>query len=490
MKKIFEPCLFLLPLLLAMPLLGQPAVTVYNDGFGVVRDAVPLDLEEGVNDVSYSGVTTQLEPESVVLRDPRNEVDLSVLEQSYRGDPVDREMLLQMFEGETIEFLKKLDDREVVEKARIIRAPTEMRSRDSNGRAHTRQLAPIIEMDGQIRTGLPGEPLFPSLGDDSVLLPTLSWKLFSDRSATFEAQLSYLTGGLSWKADYNLVLPEEGDGVVLTGWVSIRNNTGKTFEDARVKLIAGDVNKVDESKGQGRSADRMMALEAAPQPEREVAEKKFDAFHMYTLPGRTTLRDRETKQVEFIRAESVKTEKTYVYDGAKLPGHWQGRGGVQTNDNYGSNANPDVALYREFKNTEENGLGVPLPGGRTRFYRMDDDGQLEFTGENTIDHTPKNEDVRVYLGNAFDLVGERTRTRFSRHRSRDEMEESFEIEIRNRSEERVEVQVVEHMYRWVNYEIIEKSREFEKRDARTIEFPVQVEPDEIKTVSYTVRYSW
>ena len=149
-----------------------------------------------------------------------------------------------------------------------------------------------------------------------------------------------------------------------------------------------------------------------------------------------------------------------------------------------------MATYREFKNSEDNGLGVALPAGRTRFYRMDGDGQLEFTGENSIDHTPKNETIRVYLGNAFDLVGERTRTQFYKHPSRDMMRESFEIEIRNRSEEAVTVQVVEHLYRWSNWEITERSAAFEKTDAQTIEFPVSVGADAVKTVSYTVEYTW
>lgn len=226
----------------------------------------------------------------------------------------------------------------------------------------------------------------------------------------------------------------------------------------------------------------MVSSRGAP----EVEAKKFDEFHMYSLPLATTLRDRETKQVEFVRAEKVQTKKLYVYEG------FQGRfyGGMNTNQNYGQNAQPDVAIYREFKNSEENGLGAALPAGRTRFYRMDSDGQLEFTGENTIDHTPKNETIRVYLGNAFDLVGERKRTNFYKHPSRDLIRETFEIEIRNRSDEDVSVQVLEHLYRWSNWEIVENSQDFEKSDAQTIEFNVTVGADKTKTVSYTVEYTW
>ena len=475
--------------LVAATAFAQPAITVYNENFGVVRDTVPLELQAGMNTASYSGVTSQLEPESVVLRDPAGNVALSVIEQSYRGDPVDQQRLLQMFEGETIQFLRTVDHQEFIESGKIIRAPRMVTGKDQYGNPSRRMLEPIIEIDGMLRTSLPGQPLFPSLGDDSVLQPTLSWKLHADQDAAFDAQLSYLTYGMSWKADYNLVLPETGDSITLTGWVSIQNQTGKTFEDARIKLIAGDVNKVQEDKQMMRRerGDMVMAAMAAPP---QVEEKKFDEFHMYTLPLATTLRDQETKQVEFVRAENVQTTRLYVYDGANLPGGWRHWGGANTNQSYGQNTQPNVAIYRELENTEANGLGVPLPAGRTRFYRMDDDGQLEFTGENTIRHTPRNETIRVYLGNAFDLVGERKRTDFYTHPSQKMIRETFEIEIRNRGDEPVTVRVVEHMFRWSNWDITRASAEPEKKDAQTIEFPVSVGPDSIETVTYTVEYRW
>lgn len=483
MKTLFYP---LAALCCVASLAAQPAITVYNENFGVVRDTVSLDLEQGLSDVSYSGVTAQLEPESVILRDPSGEVALSVVEQSYRGDPVDQQRLLQMFEGQTIQFLKVVDGKEVIEAGKIIRAPSVVMSKDQYGRQRQKQLEPIIEVDGTLQTRLPGTPLFPSLGDDSVLQPTLTWKLFADQQATVDAQLSYVTNGMSWKSDYNLVLPEKGDAVTLTGWVSIENHTGKTFANASIKLVAGDVNKVQPPQ-QARAAVMEMAMAdgfAAKAP--QVEAKKFDEFHMYSLPLPTTLRDRETKQVEFVRAEQVQTHKRYVYQGFK--GHYYG--GRNMNQNYGQNSQSDVEIYRELENTQNNGLGLALPAGRMRFYRMDGDGQLEFTGENTIDHTAKNETIRVYLGNAFDLVGERTRTNFYKHPSRDLIGETFQIEIRNRSEETVTVQVVEPLYRWSNWEIQKPSHEFEKTDSQTIEFPVTVAPDGTQVVTYTVEYTW
>jgi hypothetical protein len=470
----------------AMVASAQPAITVYNENFGVVRDTVSLDLNAGLSDVSYSGVTAQLEPESVILRDPSGAVALSVVEQSYRGDPVDQQRLLQMFEGQSIRFLKVVDGKEVIESGKIIRAPSIIMTKNQYGNPQQKHLEPIIQVDGELQTRLPGVPLFPSLGDDSVLQPTLSWKLHSDRKAAFDAQLSYLTNGISWKSDYNLVLPEKGDVVTLTGWVSIENNTGKTFEDAKIKLIAGDVNKVEPPQQLRREKVYAMAMTDSAGSAPQVEEKKFDEFHMYSLPLTTTLRDRETKQVEFVRGENVQTTKLYVYEGLKA----SYRGGINLNQNYGQNGQPDVAIYRELENKKENGLGVPLPAGRMRFYRMDDDGQLEFTGENTIDHTPKNETIRVYLGNAFDILGERKRTNFYKHPSRDMLRETFEVEIRNRSEETVAVKVVEPLFRGSNWEIQTPSQEFEKTDAQTIEFPVVVEADGTATVTYTVEYTW
>lgn len=470
----------------AMVASAQPAITVYNENFGVVRDTVSLDLDAGLSDVSYSGVTAQLEPESVILRDPSGAVALSVVEQSYRGDPVDQQRLLQMFEGQSIRFLKVVDGKEVIESGKIIRAPSIITTKNQYGNPQQKDLEPIIQVDGELQTRLPGVPLFPSLGDDSVLQPTLSWKLHSDRKAAFDAQLSYLTNGISWKSDYNLLLPEKGDAVTLTGWVSIENNTGKTFEDAKIKLIAGDVNKVEPPQQLRREKVYAMAMTDSAGSAPQVEEKKFDEFHMYSLPLTTTLRDRETKQVEFVRGENVQTTKLYVYEGLKA----SYRGGINLNQNYGQNGQPDVAIYRELENKKENGLGVPLPAGRMRFYRMDDDGQLEFTGENTIDHTPKNETIRVYLGNAFDILGERKRTNFYKHPSRDMLRETFEVEIRNRSEETVTVKVVEPLFRGSNWEIQTPSQEFEKTDAQTIEFPVVVEADGTATVTYTVEYTW
>lgn len=475
-----------------------PAVTVYNQNFAVVREVVPLDLNRGENEVSFSEVTAHLEPDSVTLRDPAARFDFSILEQNYRNDPVSQELLLSLHEGKTIDFLVRRGDIEEVVKGRIVRSgyvPHWQAMQQYGGAYYQRQMAyaqssrqPVIEVDGKLRFSMPGQPLFPTLGDDTVLKPTLSWLIDSPRRARFDAELCYVTGGMSWKADYNLVAPEKGDVMDVTGWVTMDNQSGRTFREAKLKLMAGDVSKISPGDYARASGPRFAEAMAAPAP---VAEKSFEDFHLYTLERRTTLRDREQKQVEFVRASGVKSERLYVYDGVKLDQYrgWNAES-IRQNQEYGTQCNTKVWIMREFRNSKENGLGMPLPKGRMRFYRRDDDGQLEFTGENVIDHTPKDETVRVYTGNAFDVVGERRRTDFRTDRNNRWLDESFEIKVRNHKTEAVEVRVVEHLYRWVNWEIQEKSQDFVKTDAQTAEFHVKVAPDGEGVVTYRAHYSW
>ena len=218
-----------------------------------------------------------------------------------------------------------------------------------------------------------------------------------------------------------------------------------------------------------------------------VTEKAFDEFHLYSIARPTTLHDRETKQVEFVHAERIYAPTIYVYDGAAGFQFY----GLNYNREYGVSENAKVLVQREFVNAETNHLGMPLPAGKLRFYRRDADRQLQFVGENAIDHTPRNETVRLTTGNAFDLVGERKQTNFHVDTGDKWLDESFEIKLRNRKrDEPVEIRVVERLYRWSNWEITKKSDEFVKKDSQTIEFRVPVKPDEERTITYTVHYSW
>jgi len=478
--KNLTPILLLAGILTPVSMTAQPALTIYNQNFAVVRDTVPLDLKSGVSEVRYTDATAQVEPDSVILRDPTGKHSLQILEQNYRNDPITQELLLSLFEGKTIDF-ERMRMKDNSQEPEIIPGKI-VRSGFVPGGASEQ---PIIEVNGKLQFSLPGQPLFPDLGDDTVLKPTLNWLLQSDKSGKFDAEVGYITAGFTWEADYNLVSPEKGDRVDLIGWVTLNNNSGKTFRDAKIKLMAGDVNRIQRF-GTPMGGFRMKAMdlaEAAP----AVTEKAFDEFHLYSIARPTTLRDRETKQVEFVHAENVIAPTIYVYDGA--PGY-RFYGGLNYDQGYGTEGNKKVMVMREFVNSDTNHLGMALPAGKLRFYRRDADGQLEFVGENQIDHTPRNETIRVTTGNAFDLVGERRQTSFHVDTSDKWMDESFEIKLRDRKKEPVEIRVVEHVYRWNNWEITQKSDEFTKKDSQTIEFRVPVKPDEEKTVTYTVHYSW
>jgi hypothetical protein len=482
-------------LVAALPIIlpAQTALTVYNQNFAVVRESVALELQAGTNAVTFDRATLQVEPDSVVLRDPSGKIDLRILEQSYRAETASQGLLLSLNEGKEIDFLSGRNEQgeQRIVRGKVIRAGSaefHQRGQWNAGPGGT----PIIEVDGQLRFSLPGEPLFPALADDAVLRPTLSWQLHSDRKAKLNAELGYITGGLSWQSAYNLVSPEKGDTLDIVGWITIDNQSGKTFDDAKIKLMAGDVNKVQPPLGQLAARAMQMDHFAPPPTPAPVTQKAFDEFHLYSLPRAVTLRNRETKQVEFLRATGVKAKTIYVYNGADIA---QFRGwnddAVRNNREYGTQSNSKVGVYREFKNTKENGLGLPLPKGRTRFYRQDDaDKGIEFTGENTIDHTAEGETVRIYTGDSFDLVGERKRTDYKLSNANDEMEEAFEIKVRNRKKEPVEIRVTETLYRWVNWQIVEKSDDFEKVDSRNIEFRVTLAPDEEKVITYRVRYDW
>ena len=467
----------------ALTAAAQPSLTIYNQNFAVVRDTVPLDLKSGANAVTYAGATAQVEPDSVILRDPAGKRTLQILEQNYRNDPVSQPLLLSLFEGKTIQFekVRMKDNTQVTDfiNGKIIR------SGFVPGGSHEQ---PIIEVNGKLQFFLPGQPLFPDLGSDTILKPAFNWLLQSDKAGKFDAEIGYVTGGFNWSASYNLVSPEKGDQCDLVGWITMNNRSGKTFENAKIKLLAGDVNKIQPMlQGYGGMIKGSAMSMAMADNCSAVTEKAFDEFHLYSIARPTTLHDHETKQVEFVHAEKMFAPTVYVYDGAQGYQFY----GLNYDRGYGQSENKKIIVQREFKNAETNQLGIALPAGKLRFYRRDADGQLQFVGENTIDHTPRNETVRVTTGNAFDLVGERKQTDFKVDTGDKWLTETFEIKLRNRKKtDAVEIRVVEHLYRWSNWKITAKSDEFTKKDAQTIEFRIPVKADEEKTVTYTVHYFW
>jgi hypothetical protein len=482
---------------------AEISLTIYNQNFGVVRDLVPLDLQQGTNQIRFADTTAHLEPDSVILRDPKSGVKLNILEQNYRADPITSSLLLDLNAGKVIDFLVREPNKpDCIVKGKVIRSGYIPRNQGGWQRYGSRYYQsqtdiaqaiaqPVIEVDGKLQFSLPGEPRFPALADDTILKPTLDWRIHSDKAAKLDAELCYVTGGMSWEADYNVVAPERGDVIELTGWVTIDNQSGKTFKDARLQLIAGDVAKMRE--GQGGSpfaADAAIITESSGPP--RVTEKAFDEFHLYGLPLPSTLHDRETKQVEFVRASGVKAQRLFIYDGVAVE-YDRDRGSRPANfrndENYGTESNPKVWVMREIKNDDANHLGMPLPKGKVRFYRQDDDGKLQFVGEDMIDHTARDETALLYTGNAFDLVGERKRSSYKVEKNGFVADEIFEIKVRNRKkDETVEIRVVEHLLRWKNWEIRDNTAEFKKTNSETIEFRVTLKPSEEQVINYTAHY--
>jgi len=464
-----------------------PALTIYNQDLAVVRTTIDLNLKPGNNEVTTTKVTSQLEPDSVVLRDRAGRNPVQIEEQNYDAAIATQAWMLQKYEGKTIDFQRSYFENGQ-EKTDLI--PGKILRAEANG------TQPLIEVNGTMQFQLPGLPVFPASTDGLLLKPTLRWEIYSKDAAQFPAELSYLTHGFNWNATYNVIAAKAeaaGSGVEpvdIVGWVTISNNSGTDFTNARIKLMAGDVavlapQAMDRLEFMGRATQSVMV--AAPRP---VTQKSFDDFHLYNLNRIVTLKDRETKQIEFLRVTGVPVTRKYVYDGAELPDYIHNYGQQYTQSEMGVASTTKVHIEQEFVNSKQNHLGMPLPAGVVRFYRTDSDGQMEFVGENTIDHTPEGGKVRLTTGDAFDVTGQRKRTDFHMDYNAHTIDESYLITVKNAKDKPVNADVVEHLFRVVNWEIVDKSSDYEKRDSSTIAFPVTVPAHGQQQVSYKVHYSW
>ena len=480
----FFAAFFAAPLVFAQQVPNQPvALTIYNQDFAVARTSIDLDLHAGMNELTTTEVTSMLEPDSVVLRDPASKRPIQVVEQNYDAGVVNQDWLLEKYVGKTINF--QVSPGQIVE-GKIIRAGGS-------------QQQPLIAVKGQMQFQLPGLPLFPSATDGLLLKPTLRWQIHSENSAHIAAELAYITGGFDWQATYNVVAPESADVTAeekadVLGWVTIHNQSGSEFPQARIKLMAGDIAKIMPQNGTGYGSGRNMAMlkvEAYDAVQAQVTQKAFDDFHLYDLNRTVSLRNGEIKQVQFIDAAAVAMHRSYVYDGAFGQLQPIYAGNVNQQRGYGIDSdNRKVAVIEEIKNSESSHLGMPLPAGRVRLYRRDSDGQMEFVGESTINHTPTEQTLKIPTGSAFDVKGSRTQTDFHINQNERILDEKFEIKITNQKQQPVTVKIVEHMYRGDNWEITEKSGNYVKRDSHTLEFPVQVAAKGNATLTYSVRYTW
>lgn len=457
------------PVLLLSPLWALD-VTVYNENLGLVRESKTFDIKRGENTIRLSDISAMIDPTSLYLKSLTAPTGLTVLEQNFQYDLLYIEKLLQKYIGKEVEWER----------------PAEMGKNREILRGTLLATGPILQVGKKLYVNPEGRAILPELPEGFVTRPTLVWKVHSKSEGKQDCEIGYLTGGLTWQSDYILKVSPKDDRMDLTAWVTLTNTSGAVYPNARLKLVAGDVHRAPEPM-----APRHMMMKAAAMDRMEeeaFVEKSFFEYHLYTLQRPTTLMNNETKQIEMARASDIPVKKLFIYNGAANAGQMTFNTYTQTDPSFGISSEKKVSVFFEFKNSKDNNLGLALPRGKVRVYKQDTDGALEFIGEDALDHTPKDELVRVKLGEAFDVVGERTRTNFLTEKR--SMTETFEIKVRNHKDEPIQVRVVEPLYRWNQWKVLESSQKFIKRDAQTIEFDVPVAKDGSATVRYTVKYTW
>jgi hypothetical protein len=447
-------------------------------GYAMIRQERPIRLENGRSTVKFTDVAALIDPTTVTfasLSEPRTRV----LEQNFQFDLVSTDKLLLKYLDRPITVERTVGNQAVTVSGTLLSSVDGLVLRSNDGSIHALQGYTSVR--------------FPELPGGLNTKPTLVWDILSPKAGEQRTRVTYQTGGVTWWADYNLIFnegKEANSGMLdLSAWVSIINQSGATYPDAKLKLIAGDVHRA-ETRPQPMVGKRMLEMAAADAAAPGFEQKSFFEFHLYTLGRPATLPNNSTKQIElFDQARQIPAKKVMVYYGANMgPYDYPS---PMTDRDLGVQANKKVDVYLEFRNDKQFGLGVPLPAGRIRVSQLDAaDTSLEFIGEDRIDHTPKDETVRVKLGSAFDVVGERRQTDFTVDTKARWLEEAFEIKVRNHKDQPVEVLVKENLYRWNNWKILSQTHEFTKEDARTIHFPVKVAKDGEAIVRYRVRYTW
>ncbi len=421
------------------------AVTVYNQDLGVVRDRRQVEVTAGRSALRITDVAARIDPTSVHLTG-----ELAVIEQNYAFDLASADKILHRYLGETVDVL--------AEEGRTYRGT--LLAYDAGnlvlGGTSGGEEVTIVGREGvqDIRC--------PSLPEGLILKPTLIWTVDSAKGGKKEVELSYMTGGMSWHAEYVAVVAADDKALELSGWVSIENRSGATYPDARLKLVAGDVHRAPPPRPELERADIMMAKGTAAAP--QFVERGLFEYHIYVLDRPSTIADQEVKQIALFAPARAAVTKVYEFDGA--------RGGE------------DVMVTFETENKEAVGLGMPLPAGTVRAFKADVDGRLEFVGEDRIDHTPRGEKVKIHMGSAFDVKGERIVVDHRRVSDRI-YEETIEIKVRNHKKEAVEVVVVERPRG--SWDILDTTHPYEKKEAFKIEFKVKVAADGETVIRYTVR---
>jgi hypothetical protein len=426
------------------------AVTVYNSNLGVVNETRQLEFKKGIGQLSFTDVPAQIDASSVRFDLASGGKGVGILEQNYAYDLVGPEAMYSKYIDKQIELV---DQKGNVYKGTLLSySGGSVIIREETGGIKIISLGQIVEVN------------FPVLPDGLITRPTLIWRYNSDVAGTFPCKVSYQTGGMDWTAEYVGVLNSAENQLGLSGWASITNNSGKTFDNAKLKLIAGAINRAQQPMP--RFAKGVMELSATDGMAAPFEEKAFFEYHMYTLPRNATLANKEQKQISLFDPAKGAVQKTFLYNSGE--------------------GNKTVKVAVKFKNSKEAGLGMPLPAGRIRMFKADDDGMLILLGEDQINHTPKDDSLTVDIGTAFDITAEERTMNITRVSNTVE-ERDFEIELRNRKS--VDVNIEVQKYLWGYWEVLNSSIPYKKKDANTISLIVPVGKDKVETVKMKVRFT-
>jgi hypothetical protein len=445
--RILTAILFVSLVLAGSAAAREVQITVYNDDLGLVRDVRDVELPAGAGDLSVTDVAARIDPTSVHLQSLTRDGGITVLEQNYRYDLASPDRILERYLDTGVQAI--LEGGELHE-GKLLSFTNEQLVLMGDKGLSILQRAKVIDVR------------CPSLPEGLITKPTLVWSVDADRAGPQKAELSYLTNGISWHAEYVAIVNDTDSGADLAGWVSVDNQSGATYPDAKLQLIAGDVNRVQPQT----PAQPMLMMEGrmAKAADAGFQEESFFEYHLYTLPRATTIRDRETKQIALFPPAQTPVVKLYEYK------PWSDEKKVRT--------------VLQFENREDRGLGMPLPKGKVRTYKRDSRGGQQFIGEDWIDHTPKDEKVRLFLGNAFDIVAERTMKDQNRISDR-VWEQTIEVKFRNHKKEKVTIVAGDRF--WGDWTIVTTSLPSRKKDANTAEWMVDVGPDAEVVLTYTVR---
>ena len=461
-------------LVLALPP-SQTELTIYNQGFGLVKELRQFDLKKGRQTISIEDVAALIEPTSVGFHSLTDLKAFTVLEQNYQFDLINPQAILAKSVGQKIRFIRTIGNQKDVLEGTLLSSPTSVVANPGGGSESTYNGMVIRTDDNRIVLDPTGEVEVKSVPPGLISRPTLMWDIEAEKAGSNSVELSYITQGLSWSADYVVTLNglDKGD---LQGWVTLSNTSGATWENAKLKLLAGDVHV---AQPQVDSARVLRFSGGMAKADAGFQEESLFEYHLYTLQRPATVRNKETKQLSLLEGHDIPIHKKLIIDSI-AGSYYPGEGEVGT-----GTVKPQVRL--EFTNDKASGLGMPLPKGKIKVYQRDQSGSVQLLGEDQIDHTPRNEKLSLVIGRSFDIASNRKRTSFTRISDRS-VRESFEIEVRNRKETPETVYVLERHYG--DWNIQNKNMAFTKLDSNTAQFVVDLKAGEVKKVIYTVDTKW